>query len=399
MIISTANRLDTVEEYYFSKKLREIRQLKAEGKPIINIGIGSPDLPPSKKTIAGLVNTSHKENVHGYQGYTGIPELRKAMSSWYERVYGVDLDADSEILPLMGSKEGIMHISMAFLNAGDSVLVPNPGYLTYSSVGKLMHANIISYDLQEKNNWEPDWEALERMDLTRVKIMWTNYPNMPTGADASDSLFGRLVSFAHKHKILIVNDNPYSLVLNNAPKSILQIEGAKEVAIELNSLSKSHNMAGWRVGMVLGASDYLQAILKVKSNMDSGMFLGLQKAAIEALGNSQKWHSLQNKEYALRKKKACEILDLLDCKYSSHQVGMFVWAKVPNQVQSVEKLIDELLYEANVFMTPGFIFGTAGARYVRISLCSSLEVLEEAKDRIQIFNNKTIPQFSNSFSR
>lgn len=377
--------------------------MKAQGKDVINIGIGSPDLPPSKQTVEALVDTAQKLNTHGYQGYAGIPELRMAMSNWYKKVYDVDIDANSETLPLMGSKEGIMHISMAFLDAGDGVLVPNPGYLTYSSAAKLMGANIVSYDLKEENNWEPDWEALEQMNLEKVKIMWTNYPNMPTGADASNSLFQRLVAFARKYKILIVNDNPYSLVLNEAPKSILEVEGAKEVAVELNSLSKSHNMAGWRIGMVLGASDYLEAILKVKSNMDSGMFLGLQKAAIEALNNSKKWHSLQNEQYALRRRKACEILDLLDCAYSSKQVGMFVWAKVPERVSSVEGLIDELLYETNVFLTPGFIFGTAGNRYIRISLCSSVEKLEEAKKRIKVlqknrleFNDLTVKQFRKS---
>ncbi len=390
MIISTANRLNTVEEYYFSKKLREIRQMMSEGKSIINVGIGSPDLPPSKETIDALVNTAEKKNVHGYQGYMGIPELRAAMTNWYKKTYDVDLDFNFEVLPLMGSKEGIMHISMAFLNEGDGVLVPNPGYLTYSSVSKLLGANILPYDLSEANSWEPDWDALEKMDLKGVKIMWVNYPNMPTGADASYSLFDRLIAFARKHQILIVNDNPYSLVLNEKPKSILEINGAKEVAIELNSLSKSHNMAGWRIGMVLGKSDYLQAILKVKSNMDSGMFLGLQKAAIEALNNSKTWHSLQNEQYALRRKKACEILTLLDCKYTDDQVGMFVWAKVPDGVESVEEWIDELLYEAHVFMTPGFIFGTAGERYVRISLCSSLDLLEEAKNRLKVFSKQMI---------
>ncbi|MFK7904712.1 MAG: pyridoxal phosphate-dependent aminotransferase, partial [Chitinophagales bacterium] len=339
-------------------------------------------------------NTAEKKTVHGYQGYMGIPELREGIVNWYKKTYDVDLDFNSEVLPLMGSKEGIMHISMAFLNAGDGVLVPNPGYLTYSSVSKLLGANVLPYDLLEGNSWEPDWEALEQMDLTGVKIMWVNYPNMPTGANASYQLFERLIAFARKHRILIVNDNPYSLVLNDKPKSILEIDGAKEVAIELNSLSKSHNMAGWRIGMVLGKSDYLKAILKVKSNMDSGMFLGLQKAAIEALNNSKAWHLLQNEEYALRKKKACEILTLLDCKYTSNQVGMFVWAKVPDSVRSVEKWIDKLLYETNVFMTPGFIFGTAGERYVRISLCSSLELLDEAKNRLKVFSKQMIGQAS-----
>ncbi|MEZ4883374.1 MAG: aminotransferase class I/II-fold pyridoxal phosphate-dependent enzyme [Chitinophagales bacterium] len=389
MIISTANRLNTVEEYYFSKKLRQIQEMKAEGKDIINIGIGSPDLPPSKQTVDALKKTANRQDIHGYQSYTGIPELRVAMAKWYKRVYDVDVDSGSEILPLMGSKEGIMHISMAFLNSGDGVLVPNPGYLTYSSVSKLLDANLLPYNLMEENNWKPDWATLEDMDLEKVKIMWVNYPNMPTGADASYKLFERLVSFAHKHNVLIVNDNPYSLVLNKDPKSILEVDGAKEVAIELNSLSKSHNMAGWRVGMVLGASEYLQPILKVKSNMDSGMFLGIQQAAIEALTNSEDWHELQNKEYGLRRKMAYEILDMLDCRYTSNQVGMFVWAKVPEGVLSVEVWIDELLQKTNVFMTPGFIFGSAGERYVRISLCSSLKVLEEAKNRLQKFHHQT----------
>lgn len=397
MIIPTANRLRTVEEYYFSKKLRQIRQMRAEGKDVINVGIGSPDLPPSIATRAALAETAMQEGVHGYQSYTGVPELREAIADWYKMTYNVDLNPSNEVLPLMGSKEGIMHISMAFLNEGDEVLVPNPGYLTYSSVAKLVGAKIRTYDLLEEKGWQPDWKALEQMDLNNVKIMWVNYPNMPTGADSSYSLFEKLVKFAFRHEILIVNDNPYSLVLNKQPKSILEVEDAKEVMIELNSLSKSHNMAGWRMGMVVGASEYLQAILKVKSNMDSGMFLGLQKAAIEALKNSPKWHDLQNEQYGLRRKKAREILDLLGCKYTKHQVGMFVWAKVPDSVASVEKWIDTLLEEANVFMTPGFIFGTAGERYVRISLCSSLDLLEEAQGRLKKMVHKG--ELSNSIGR
>lgn len=382
MIISVANRLQNVQEYYFSRKLREIRTLNAQGKDIINVGIGSPDLMPSPQTINALMETAQLPNAHGYQSYTGIPALREAMSSWYQRTYQVNIDSNGEVLPLMGSKEGIMHISMAFLNAGDGVLVPNPGYLTYSSVSSLVGAKIITYDLDEQNHWQPNWEQLEAMDLSGVKLMWVNYPNMPTGADASDALFQRLIEFAHRHQLLVINDNPYSLVLNSKPKSILQYEGSKSVAIELNSLSKSHNMAGWRIGMLVGHPDYLHNILRVKSNMDSGMFLGLQKAAIQALQNDSIWHQQQNQIYWKRKVVACQILKQLGCVYNEEQVGLFVWAKIPPSIHDVEAWVDQILQQARVFLTPGFIFGSRGEQYVRISLCCSVERLEEALERV-----------------
>lgn len=385
MIISTANRLQSVTEYYFSHKLREIRQLQDKGMDIINIGIGSPDLAPSKATIQALTDTALQGNNHGYQSYTGVPALRQAMANFYADTYQVALDPVTEILPLMGSKEGIMHISMAFLNPGDTVLVPNPGYLTYSSVAKLVQAEAISYPLDEQNNWQPDWNYLENLDLEKVKIMWVNYPNMPTGADACPKIFKKLIAFAKKYKILIVNDNPYSLILNPSPKSIHQTRGASEVALELNSLSKSHNMAGWRVGMVTGRADYIQAILKVKSNMDSGMFLGIQKAAIQALQNPTSWHSTQNNIYRQRKTLAKTILQTLGCTISSNQVGLFVWAKTPDHIQNTKDWVNELLYKAQVFITPGFIFGSAGERYVRLSLCTSEARLQEALQRIQQF--------------
>lgn len=382
MIIQPANRLGKVEEYYFSKKLKEIRQLNAAGKNIINIGIGSPDLAPSKETIKALTTTAEQKQHHGYQGYVGIPALREAIATWYDKIYAVAVDSTQEVLPLMGSKEGIMHISMAFLNAGDGVLVPNPGYPTYSSVSRLLQAQIHTYDLDENKNWQPKWEELEKMDLSNIKIMWVNYPNMPTGADATQAVFEKLVAFGKKHNILIINDNPYSLILNKQPKSILQIEGAKEVALELNSLSKSHNMAGWRVGMLLGKAAYLQTILRVKSNMDSGMFRGIQEAAVQALQNPITWHDTQNEIYANRRKVAFTIMDMLGCTYNENQVGMFVWAKIPNHIQHVEKWVDDILYKAEVFITPGFIFGTAGERYIRLSLCSEIAVLETVKERL-----------------
>lgn len=383
MIIATANRLNTVKEYYFSTKLKEIRQLIQAGKPIINLGIGSPDLPPSTETISALQSCAQQSAAHGYQSYTGTPELRKAISHWYKQTYQVGLNYEQEVLPLMGSKEGIMHLSMAFLNPGDGVLVPNPGYLTYTSVAKLLNANIISYDLQE-SGWLPNFKAIEKQnDLSKVKIMWVNYPNMPTGANATTALFQQLVAFGKKHQILIVNDNPYSLVLNPKPQSILQTAGAKEVCLELNSLSKSHNMAGWRVGMLCGAADYIKAVLKVKSNMDSGMFLGIQKAAVKALQNSPTWHAQQNQQYAQRKQIATQILSTLGCTYQTQQVGMFIWAKIPNTVTDVIQWTDEVLYKTNVFITPGLIFGSAGKHYVRISLCSKLDTFQQALKRVQ----------------
>ncbi|MCH7535369.1 MAG: aminotransferase class I/II-fold pyridoxal phosphate-dependent enzyme [Bacteroidetes bacterium] len=390
MIINQANRLNKIREYYFSTKLQEIAKMRESGLDVLNLGIGSPDLAPSTATIDALIEASKNPGNHAYQPYRGINEFRVSIAKWYNRNYGVDLNPADEILPLIGSKEGIMHISMAFINEGDQVLVPNPGYPTYSSVSKLMGAEIVEYDLIEANNWAPDFEALEQTDLSKVKIMWVNYPNMPTGAEAAKHVLERLIAFGKKNQILICNDNPYSLVLNpDEPKSLLTIEGADEVAIELNSLSKSHNMAGWRIGWVCGHRDYINSILKVKSNMDSGMFLPLQKAAIEALNNGKVWHKERNDVYRERRSTVWQILKTLNCSFNKEQVGMFVWAKVDDGVGSVEKFIDEILHDANVFIAPGFVFGTNGERYVRISLCNTTKVLEEALTRIsKVMNAK-----------
>lgn len=383
MIISAANRLGNVEEYYFSKKLKEIRTLNDEGKDIINLGIGSPDLPPSKETIDALAITAAKENSHGYQSYVGIPEFRQALSNWMNLFYGTNFNPVDEILPLMGSKEGIMHISMAFVNPGDTVLVPNPGYPTYSSVSNLVGANIQEYELDENNSWAIDIDALKKLDLDKVKLMWINYPNMPTGADFDKKTLIQLIELAKKHQFLIINDNPYSLILNDHPGSIFQIEGAKEVAIELNSLSKSHNMAGWRIGWITGSADYLGNILRVKSNMDSGMFLGLQNAAIQALKNSAQWHKDQNEIYKRRKALVGQIFDLLNVSWNKKDVGMFVWGKISDDTESASDLVDKVLYEAQVFITPGFIFGSKGDRYIRASLCANEQTIAEALERIK----------------
>ena len=383
MIIQPANRLSDVKEYYFSKKLKEIRELNSSGKNIINLGIGSPDLAPSAETIEALVETAEQTNSHGYQSYTGIPELRNAISSWMASTYGVAFKAENEILPLMGSKEGIMHISMAFLNPGDKVLVPNPGYPTYTSVANLMDAEIELYDLDEENGWNVDVQRLKEKDLSKVKLLWLNFPHMPTGARADLEVLQELINLAKENQFLIVNDNPYSLILNPTPRSIFNLEGSKEVCLELNSLSKSHNMAGWRVGWLSGAPEYISTVLRVKSNMDSGMFLGLQKAAVKALSNPMHWHEDQNNIYAKRRKLIEEIFDYLNVKYNPNSVGMFVWAKVPESVDSVEKLVDDILYKANVFITPGFIFGSNGERFIRASLCASQETIQEALSRIK----------------
>jgi aspartate/methionine/tyrosine aminotransferase len=383
MIIQPANRLSDVQEYYFSKKLKEIRELNSSGKNIINLGIGSPDLAPSAETIEALVETAEQTNSHGYQSYTGIPELRNAISSWMASTYGVAFKAENEILPLMGSKEGIMHISMAFLNPGDKVLVPNPGYPTYTSVANLMDAEIELYDLDEENGWNVDVQRLKEKDLSKVKLLWLNFPHMPTGARADLEVLQELINLAKEKQFLIVNDNPYSLILNPTPRSIFNLEGSKEVCLELNSLSKSHNMAGWRVGGLSGAPEYISTVLRVKSNMDSGMFLGLQKAAVKALSNPMHWHEDQNNIYAKRRKLIEEIFDYLNVKYNPNSVGMFVWAKVPESVDSVEKLVDDILYKANVFITPGFIFGSNGERFIRASLCASQETIQEALSRIK----------------
>ena len=385
--ISTASRLNSVEEYYFSTKLKQIAQFKAEGIPVINIGIGSPDLAPSQKTIDALTAAAANPNNHAYQGYQGIPALRKAFADFYRTHYQVALNSDSEVLPLMGSKEGIMHISMAYLEAGDETLIPNPGYPTYQAACSLAGAKVIPYELSEKTGWLPDLKALELRDLSKVKIMWVNYPHMPTGAKADHVFFDELRKFALKHSILIVNDNPYSFILNDKPISMLSVPRMMEVGIELNSLSKSHNMAGWRIGALLGKSEFLNPVLKFKSNMDSGMFLPLQLAAVEALSADTKWFEQQNVLYKSRQKLVFELLDLLGCTYDQAQSGMFVWAKTPNNVSSGYALSDQILVENAVFITPGGIFGSQGNEYIRISLCAKEEVFKEVIQRIKTKSN------------
>lgn len=384
-MIKTANRIANVEEYYFSKKLAEVRGLDTPELPIINLGIGSPDLAPSTETIEALTATAEKKSSHGYQNYKGIPALRTSIQNFYKATYQVDLNTETEILPLMGSKEGIMHIAMAFVNEGEEVLIPDPGYPTYASVAKLVGAKVTTYEMKESLDWGIDIEALKKRDLSKVKIMWVNFPHMPTGRVATRAELKELVDLARKNNFLIVNDNPYSLILNDAPLSILSIEGADEVALELNSLSKSHNMAGWRIGWVAGNKVYVDAVLRVKSNMDSGMFLGLQQAAVEALKNDATWFNELNAVYKKRRDAATKILTELGCTYSKNQSGLFIWAKAPEKVKDVEKWIDEILYGTKVFITPGFIFGDAGKRYIRISLCAPEEKLTEAFLRIQKF--------------
>ena len=383
MKVKPADRINTVEEYYFSRKLRQIDQMRNAGADIISLGIGSPDQPPSDNTIRRLADEARKPGVHGYQSYAGNPALRKAFSDWYFKYFKVRLDPENEILPLMGSKEGIMHISMAFVNTGDEVLVPNPGYPTYSSVTNLVGGKIRYYDLSEKNGWYPDLETLERSDLGKVKLMWTNYPHMPTGTKASAELFRQLVAFSGDHGILLCNDNPYSFILNEEYLSLLAAGGAMETALELNSLSKSHNMAGWRIGMVAGHRDYIKNILKVKSNMDSGMFLPLQLAAVEALNNPPSWYDTVNKVYKERRKTAESIMGLLRCRFSKEQTGLFVWGRIPDEIENCEAFVEEILNKAHVFITPGFIFGSQGDRYIRISLCADNDRLNEAKRRIE----------------
>jgi LL-diaminopimelate aminotransferase len=384
MIISTAKRLQSLKEYYFSIKLAEIRKMQAAGKPVINLGIGSPDLAPSQPTIDALVAAAHQPQNHAYQPYKGILPLRKAMANFYEAFYQVALDAETEILPLIGSKEGITHISLAFLNPDDEVLVPELGYPAYTAVSEMIGAKVQYYPLLEDNNWQPDFEALNDIDTSKVKLMWLNYPNMPTGAKAEIVTFEKLIAFAKERKILLCHDNPYSLVLNEeAPISLLSIEGAKDVCLELNSMSKTHNMAGWRIGWLSGAKPYIDAVLTIKSNVDSGTFLPLQAAAVEAFQNPMEWHEQRNAIYEKRRKIVYRLLDALCCQYSKKQVGMFVWAKIPDSLQNAGDLVDSLLYEKNVFITPGFIFGEKGNRYVRVSLCTEESVLEEALGRIK----------------
>lgn len=384
--VKPADRLSAVQEYYFSRKLKEVAMLNAQGQDIISLAIGSPDMPPSKQTVDKLCETAAQPTAHGYQPTVGIPELRQAMANFYKRWYDVDLDPKTEIQPLIGSKEGILHTTLAFCNPGDEVLVPNPGYPTYTSLSKILGAKIVNYNLREDNGWQPDFEELEKMNLDRVKLMWTNYPNMPTGGNARMETYEKLVEFARRHGIVVVNDNPYSFILNEGKKmSILQVPGAKECCIEFNSMSKSHNMPGWRVGMCASNPEFISWILKIKSNIDSGTFRGIQLAAAEALNtNDDAWHKEYNVEnYRRRRKIAEEIMTVLGCTFDPSQVGMFLWGKIPEKYANVEDLTERILHEARVFVTPGFIFGSNGQRYLRISLCAKDEKMAEALQRIK----------------
>ncbi len=388
IMIQPAERLSLVQEYYFSRKLKEVAQLNAEGRDIISLAIGSPDMPPSKQTIEKLCEVAHQPNAHGYQPTQGTPELREAMSGFYKRWYDVDLDAKTEVLPLIGSKEGILHVTLAYVNPGDEVLVPNPGYPTYTSLSKILGAKIVNYDLREDNGWQPDFEELEKKDLSKVKLMWTNYPNMPTGGRARMDTYERLVAFAKKHDIVVVNDNPYSFILSEEHLSILQVPGAKDCCIEFNSMSKSHNMPGWRVGLCASNAQFIQWILKVQSNIESGTFRGIQLAAAEAYQNDEAWHREYNIEtYACRRKWAEKIMDVLGCTYDPNQVGMFLWGKIPDSIKNVEDLTEQVLHQARVFITPGFIFGSNGERYIRISLCAKEDKIIEALRRITDMRN------------
>jgi len=378
-----ANRLDGIGEYYFSQKLREIDMLNKAGKQVINLGIGSPDLPPHPSVIETLHEQSLKLNQHAYQNYKGTPILRQAISKWYNKWFTVQLNADTEILPLIGSKEGIMHICMTYLNVGDSVLIPNPGYPTYRSAAKIAGANVVEYSLVKEKNWFPDFEEIEKNDLSNTKLMFVNYPQMPTGQLPTKEMFEQLVAFATKHSILLVHDNPYSFILNNQPMSLLSVPGSKEVAIELNSLSKSHNMAGWRIGMLVGNETRINEVLRFKSNMDSGMFLPVQLAAAKALELGQDWHDEVNQVYRARRERVFELLQLLKCEFDNKQAGMFVWASIPSIYKDGYELSDQVLNQANVFITPGGIFGSAGNHYVRVSLCSTEEKIEEAIQRVK----------------
>lgn len=380
-MIQEANRLQQVQEYYFSRKLKEVRALLSQGRPVINMGIGSPDLAPSEDVLQTLVNAVTDSGAHQYQSYQGLPELREAIAEFYNQKFEVVLDPDSEILPLMGSKEGIMHISMAFLNLGDEVLIPDPGYPTYGSVTNLVGAEPVYYPLKEELGWFPDLEVLEMQGLNNVKLMWVSYPHMPTGAQATDQQLQKLVDFARKHQILLVNDNPYSFVLGNHPQSILAVKGASGHVLELNSLSKTFNMAGWRVGMVLGSASLISAVLKVKSNMDSGMFYGIQKGAIAALKSGPEWFESLDRIYRARRKAVFELADFLGCTYDSNAVGMFVWARLPEGSEDAETFIDRLLYEKDLFVTPGTIFGKQGEGYIRFSLCVPEQRIREAIGR------------------
>lgn len=382
--VKPANRLTAVSEYYFSRKCLEVAHMNAEGKDVVSLAIGSPDNPPSKETIEVLCTEARKASAHGYQSTRGIPELRAAMANFYERFYGVSLNPDTEVQPLIGSKEGILHVTLAFCNPGDKILVPNPGYPTYTALPTLLGVEVVYYNLKPENDWQPDFDELESMDLTGVKMLWSNYPHMPTGAPALRSTYERLVDFARRHAIVVVNDNPYSFILNHEPMSLLQVEGAKEHCVEFNSMSKSHNMPGWRVGMCVTNAEWTKWILKVKSNIDSGTFRALQLAAVQAFDNSDEWHSENNfATYDRRRRLAWQIMDTLRCKYDTDTVGMFVWGRIPDDYADVEDLTEKVLHEARVFLAPGFIFGSNGRRYIRISLCAKEEMMAEALRRIQ----------------
>ena len=381
-MIERASRIKYIEEYYFSKKLKEVFSLEKQGKPIINMGIGSPDIPPDRQVINALKKSLSHPKASMYQSYQGLPELRKAISNFYKNNYNVTVDYSSEVLPLMGSKEGIMHISMAFLNKGDQVLIPNPGYPTYSSVTKILEAEPVFYDLVEKNNWQPDWKYLESIDSNKIKLMWLNYPNMPTGAKTDINTLDRLIDWAKSRKIILVNDNPYSFILNDNPISILSRKGAFEVCLELNSLSKTFNMAGWRVGMLLGNKNYIKDVVKIKSNMDSGMFYGIQIGAIASLNLKKDWFKSLNEIYFKRREKVFELAKKLNTSFDKNISGLFVWAKLNEDVKSSEKFIDKILYKHNIFITPGSIFGSNGDRFIRLSLCVEEKIIEEAINRL-----------------
>lgn len=383
MIIEPAKRVSVVQEYYFSRNNRRLDSLRKSGVEVINLGIGSPDMPPAPKVIETLASEAANPNAHGYMPYVGIPALREAYATWYKQWYGVELNAADEVLPLIGSKEGIMHIMMAFINDGDGVLVPDPSYPTYSSVAQLVGARTIKYKLYEHLDWQPDFDELDKMDLSSVKMMWINYPNMPTGASATMELYRKIVDFGRRHGIMIVNDNPYSFILHEKPISLLAVEGAKDVAIELNSMSKAHNMAGWRFGMAAASAEVISTILRVKSNMDSGVFKPMQMAAVEALNLGKEWFDQVNAEYRRRQVLAFRIMDVLGCKYNPKQGGLFVWARIPDAWESAEELSDKVLYETGVFITPGFIFGSQGERFLRISLCAKVDVFEKALEKIE----------------
>ncbi len=384
-MIVPAERVSHVEEYYFSRKLKEIAVMNRDGgKPVINLGIGGPDFQPSEATLRALVDDAMRPDANGYQPYVGLPELRQAWSDFYNRWYGVSLDPANEVLPLIGSKEGIMHVTMAFVNPGDKVLVPNPGYPTYTSVSRLCGAEILTYDLTYEHHWEPDFDALEQMDLSGVKLMWVNYPHMPTGKKATEELLARIVDFGRRHNILIVNDNPYSFILNDHPTSIMQIEGARETCLEFNSMSKSHSMPGWRQGVVVGNADFISWVLRVKSNVDSGMYRPMMKAAVAALSNPEEYYRRQNEAYRVRRIAAEQIMLHLGCEFDPDQTGLFLWGRIPEHCSDCEALTEPILHEARVFLTPGFIFGSNGERFVRISLCAPFEKMQEALLRIQM---------------